>query len=108
MRRVWARVLHSEEMLTLFDWKRTIFALYEEIRNTRDPGQAWDEWRSTRERLFRTHPSLRSPRSGVTRSPAVATTTTTGGTLQAGSRAAGSNGSEAETHPPPDALRIAV
>ena len=56
MRRVWARALHSEEMLTLFDWKRTIFALYEEIRTGPDPRQAWDKWRSIREHLFTTHP----------------------------------------------------
>ncbi len=50
------RVLGSQDVLTLLDWKRMIFALYEEIRNATDPRQAWDTWRSTRERLFRTHP----------------------------------------------------
>jgi uncharacterized protein len=49
-------VLASEDVLTLLDWKRTIFALYEEIRNASDPRQVWDAWRSTRERLFRMHP----------------------------------------------------
>jgi hypothetical protein len=50
------RVLQSQDVLTLLDWKRTIFALYEEIRTAPDPRQAWDKWRSTRERLFGAHP----------------------------------------------------
>jgi hypothetical protein len=50
------RVLGAEDVLTLLDWKRTVFALYDEIRNARDPRQAWAKWRSIREHLFRTHP----------------------------------------------------
>ena len=50
------RVLGADDVLTLLDWKRTVFALYEDIRNASDPRNAWEKWRSTRERLFKTHP----------------------------------------------------
>lgn len=45
--------LQAEQLL---DWKRQIFELYAEVRNTVDPTAAWDTWRSTRNRLFTEHP----------------------------------------------------
>ena len=56
--------LTAADVLTLLDWKRTIFALYAEIRASADPEAAWRRWREVRERLFRTHPQspLSEPR----------------------------------------------
>ena len=56
--------LTASDVLTLLDWKRTIFALYGEIRASGDVEAAWSRWRDVRERLFRTHPQspLSEPR----------------------------------------------
>jgi hypothetical protein len=43
------------ECLTLVDWRRRIFALYEEVRSTADPRIAWERWRAVRNDLFREH-----------------------------------------------------
>jgi len=51
----------AREALDLLDWKRRIFALYEEVRNGRDPEAAWRLWRETREALYRTHPQSPLP-----------------------------------------------
>jgi hypothetical protein len=48
--------LTATDVLTLLDWKRTIFELYAEIRASTDPEAAWRHWRDVRERLFRAHP----------------------------------------------------
>jgi uncharacterized protein (DUF1684 family) len=48
--------LTPEDVLTLVDWKRTIFALYADVRGSKEPEVAWRLWRELRERLFRTHP----------------------------------------------------
>lgn len=44
--------------LELADWRRQIGALYARVRDRRDddPLAAHDDWRATRDRLFRTHP----------------------------------------------------
>jgi uncharacterized protein (DUF1684 family) len=42
--------------LTLLDWKRRIFELYEEIRQSPEPERAWQRWRDVRDELFRAHP----------------------------------------------------
>jgi uncharacterized protein (DUF1684 family) len=47
--------------LALLDWKRTIGALYAEIRATPDKHAAWDRWRKTRAGLFREHPESPVP-----------------------------------------------
>jgi uncharacterized protein (DUF1684 family) len=47
--------LGSGDALALLDWKRRVFALYEEIRAMRDPERAWRRWTRTRDELFRTH-----------------------------------------------------
>jgi uncharacterized protein (DUF1684 family) len=48
--------LTATDVLTLLDWKRTIFDLYAEIRVSTDVERAWQRWRDVRERLFRSHP----------------------------------------------------
>ena len=47
--------------LTLLDWKRRIFELYEAIRSDTDPEHAWRRWRDVRDELFRTHPQSPLP-----------------------------------------------
>ena len=42
--------------LDLLDWKRRIFALYRDIRASIDVASAWNEWRRTRDAMFRSHP----------------------------------------------------
>jgi uncharacterized protein (DUF1684 family) len=49
------------DTLALLDWKRRIFALYAEVRASRDPEGAWRHWRETRDELFRTHPQSPLP-----------------------------------------------
>jgi uncharacterized protein len=49
------------EPLSLLDWKRQVFALYEEVRGASDPRTAWDSWRSTRDELFASHPQSPLP-----------------------------------------------
>ena len=49
----------------LLDWKRRVFALYQEIRSHDDPAVAWTRWRTTRNELFASHPQ--SPLSPSTR-----------------------------------------
>jgi hypothetical protein len=43
------------DTLALLDWKRRVFALYEEVRASPEPEDAWRRWRETRDELFRTH-----------------------------------------------------
>jgi hypothetical protein len=47
--------VHIDE-LDLLDWKRRISALYAEVRSADAPGLAWQQWRATRDELFRSHP----------------------------------------------------
>jgi uncharacterized protein (DUF1684 family) len=49
------------DALDLLDWKRRIFALYEQVRSTADPKAAWRLWRDVREELYRTHPQSPLP-----------------------------------------------
>jgi hypothetical protein len=51
----------AADALDLLDWKRQVFALYERIRASSDPGSAWELWRETRDRLFREHPQSPVP-----------------------------------------------
>jgi len=44
-----------DDILTLLDWKRRIFALYQSVREL-DPVDGWELWRRTRDEMFRTHP----------------------------------------------------
>ena len=47
--------------LELLDWKRRVFALYAEVRDSPDPVAAWERWRAVRDELFRTHPQSPLP-----------------------------------------------
>ena len=49
------------DVLTLLDWKRRVFALYQSVRSAADPEAAWGLWRETRDELFRTHPQSPLP-----------------------------------------------
>ncbi|HVV74715.1 MAG TPA: DUF1684 domain-containing protein [Mycobacteriales bacterium] len=52
--------------LSLLDWRRTVAALYAEVRADPDPSRAHEVWRDGRQRLIRDHPE--SPnRSAVLR-----------------------------------------
>ena len=42
--------------LTLLDWRRQVRDLYERVRAEPDPASAHEFWRTTRDRLFATHP----------------------------------------------------
>jgi uncharacterized protein len=44
------------DILTLLDWKRTIFELYFDVRRSTNPEDAWRKWREVRERLISRHP----------------------------------------------------
>jgi uncharacterized protein (DUF1684 family) len=50
-----------DDVFTLLDWKRRIFALYAEVRAASDAAQAWQRWRRTRDDLFRSHPQSPLP-----------------------------------------------
>ena len=39
------------------DWRRRVFALYEEVRSESDPAHSHDIWRRGRDRLMGTHPA---------------------------------------------------
>src|SRR5262245_40566910 len=54
-------VFTVHDALDLLDWKRRVFALYEQVRMTPDPEIAWNLWRETREQLYRTHPQSPLP-----------------------------------------------
>jgi hypothetical protein len=49
------------EILDLLDWKRTIFALYAEVRAATSPVEAWNRWRDVRDELFQSHPQSPIP-----------------------------------------------
>jgi uncharacterized protein (DUF1684 family) len=51
-----------DERLTLVDWRRRIFSLYEEVRLlASEPERAWERWRAVRNDLFRDHPQSPLP-----------------------------------------------
>ncbi|MGZ4344585.1 MAG: DUF1684 domain-containing protein [Solirubrobacteraceae bacterium] len=49
--------------LSLLDWKRSIAALYAEVRAASNKHAGWRQWRDTRARLFREHPQSPVPAS---------------------------------------------
>ena len=49
------------ETLDLLDWRRTVSAVYDEIRDAAEPETAWWRWRDARDELFRTHPQSPVP-----------------------------------------------
>ena len=52
---------HAHAALNLLDWKRRIFALYDDFRRASDAEAGWRHWRDTREELYRTHPQSPVP-----------------------------------------------
>ena len=51
----------ADQALTLLDWKRQVFSLYDEVRASQDPVTAWTSWRAARDRLFSEHPQSPLP-----------------------------------------------
>ncbi|HET7181219.1 MAG TPA: DUF1684 domain-containing protein, partial [Candidatus Limnocylindrales bacterium] len=53
-------------MLALAEWRRQVADLYARVRDVsaRDPEAAWQDWRETRETLFREHPQSPVPAEG--------------------------------------------
>jgi uncharacterized protein len=49
-----------DDALTLLDWKRRIFALYDEVRGSA-PEAGWHRWRAVRDELCRSHPQSPLP-----------------------------------------------
>jgi uncharacterized protein (DUF1684 family) len=51
------------EALELADWRRRIADLYARVRDraATDPAAAWEDWRATREAMFRDHPQSPVP-----------------------------------------------
>jgi uncharacterized protein (DUF1684 family) len=49
--------------LELADWRRRVSELYSQVRGLAalDPHTAWDQWRHTREEMYRNHPSSPVP-----------------------------------------------
>ena len=43
--------------LELLGWRRAVADLYAEVRAASEPAEAWQRWRSGRDRLFATHPA---------------------------------------------------
>jgi uncharacterized protein (DUF1684 family) len=43
------------DQLSLLDWKRQVFALYEDIRETPEPAEGWRRWREVRDELLARH-----------------------------------------------------
>jgi uncharacterized protein (DUF1684 family) len=53
--------LTATDVMTLLDWKRTVFELYASIRASDDPRAAWRRWCALREHLLLTHPQSPVP-----------------------------------------------
>jgi uncharacterized protein (DUF1684 family) len=60
------------EHLSLVDWRRRVFALYEEVRSlSSEPERGWERWRAVRNDLFREHPQSPLPESERSSFPGV-------------------------------------
>lgn len=55
--------MDSETATQLTDWRRRVFAMYQDLRAEAvdEPTQAWDGWCRARDGLFRTHPQSPLP-----------------------------------------------
>lgn len=53
--------MSPRDQLDLLDWKRRIFGLYEEVRQSTDPQAAWHRWREVRDEMFAGHPQSPIP-----------------------------------------------
>ena len=45
----------ADDLIALVDWRSRVFDLYHRVRQAPDPHHAWNEWRATRDELFRSH-----------------------------------------------------
>src|SRR6185437_13917756 len=52
--------MNAADTLALLDWKRRVFALYDDVR-AMEPDTGWQLWRKTRDELFRSHPQSPLP-----------------------------------------------
>ena len=43
-------------LLSLINWRREIFSIYDEVRSEKDGILAWNKWKDKREKLFKFHP----------------------------------------------------
>ena len=43
-------------LLSLINWRREIFSIYNEVRSEKDGIVAWKKWKDKREKLFKCHP----------------------------------------------------
>ena len=43
-------------LLSLINWRREIFSIYNEVRSEKDGIVAWNKWKDKREKLFKCHP----------------------------------------------------
>ena len=43
-------------LLSLINWRREIFSIYDEVRSEEDGILAWNKWKDKREKLFKFHP----------------------------------------------------
>ena len=43
-------------LLSLINWRREIFNIYNEVRSEEDGIIAWNKWKDKREKLFKFHP----------------------------------------------------
>ena len=50
-----------DDVRTLLDWKRRVFALYADVRAAPDARAAWERWRAARDELFASHPQSPLP-----------------------------------------------
>jgi len=55
--------MNPADTIALADWRRQVADLYARVRDVAadDPEAAWNDWRATRERLFRDHPQSPVP-----------------------------------------------
>jgi uncharacterized protein len=53
----------ARESLDLLDWRRRVFALYQEVRGAADPEAGWGRWREIRREMITRHPQspIREP-----------------------------------------------
>ena len=50
-----------EGALALWDYRRRVAAIYQEVRNRDNPEEAWQRWKEDRDELFATHPQSPVP-----------------------------------------------
>ncbi len=51
----------SGSLLELWDYRRRVADMYQRVRVSSDPREAWNRWRAERDQLFRTHPQSPYP-----------------------------------------------